>query len=65
MMYASPRQRFAIGVVILTLGVALVALGHLKGVILIVVGGLLMFKVVQHCLRSRNDDHESMTSEDE
>ncbi len=56
--YAKPWQRLALGAVAIALGVTLVALGQVKGVVLVAFGALVVFEGVRHRRPSRRGGTE-------
>ena len=48
---ATPRQRYLIGIAMVVGGIALVALGHVTGGLLAVVGAFLLWRMVRGQLR--------------
>jgi hypothetical protein len=52
MVYAKPWQRILICAVMTAGGAALVALGHIAGVVLAAVGCLTMWRIIQYRIRS-------------
>jgi len=63
MVHAKPWQRYLICVVMIAGGAALVALGHIAGVVLAAVGCLVMWRMIQYRIRSRKEDGLSVNNE--
>lgn len=53
LLYAKPWQRYALSVALVVLGVALVAFGEAKGVVVAAVGLLIIFFDIRHHVRTR------------
>jgi hypothetical protein len=63
MLHAKPWQRYLIVVAMIAGGAALVALGHVAGVVLAAVGCLTMGRMIQYRIRSRKEDGPSVNNE--
>jgi len=63
MVHAKPWQRYLICVVMIAGGAALVALGHIAGVVLAAVGCLVMWRMIQYRIRSQKDGGISVSNE--
>jgi hypothetical protein len=61
--HARPWQRYLICAVMIVGGAALVALGHIVGVVLAALGGLAMWRMNQYRIRSRKEDGLCVTNE--
>jgi hypothetical protein len=63
MVHAKPWQRYLICVVMIAGGGALVALGHIAGVVLAAVGCLVMWRMIRYRVRSRKEGGPSLSNE--
>jgi hypothetical protein len=63
MLHAKPWQRYLIVVAMIAGGVALVALGHVAGIVLAAVGCLMIWPMIRYRIRSRKEDGPSVNNE--
>jgi hypothetical protein len=63
MAHAKPWQRYLICAVMIAGGAALVALGHIAGVVLAAVGCLAMWRMIQYRIRSKKDGGISVSND--
>jgi hypothetical protein len=61
--HAKPWQRYLICAVMIAVGAALLALGHIAGVVLAAVGCLMMWRMIQYRIRSRKEGGLSVKNE--
>jgi hypothetical protein len=63
MVRAKPWQRYLLCAVMIAGGAALVALGHIAGVVLAAVGCLMMWRMIQYRIRAGKDGDLPMSNE--
>jgi hypothetical protein len=64
-LYAKPWQRYVLIGIVIALGLALVAVGHFKGLILVAIGVFTAFEVIHYRGSSSRDDEEGPEHPDE